>query len=251
MVAGLFYPAGREGLARTVDELLDRAGAQPDPAVRGLVAPHAGYTYSGPVAAAAYSRAPAEAEEVVLLGPSHFVPLVGLAVSGADAWATPLGEVPVSSRLREAALAVGAAVDESPHTQDHALEVQLPFLQRVYRSRLEILPVAVGRTAPEEVASLLAALEALAVVSTDLSHYLPEDVARRRDRETADAVLRCDPTALAEDCACGVSALRGLVAYAQRERLEVELLDLRSSADTGRGGERVVGYGAFAVRGEA
>lgn len=245
--AGLFYPAGPGELARTVEELLATADHEPRESVRALVAPHAGYAYSGPVAASAFAQLPA-VSRVVLLAPSHFVPLDHLAVSQADAWETPLGLVPVSAELRTAAVAAGALVDETPHREDHAIEVELPFLQH-RRLELEILPVAVGRVAPATVADLVAALDAFVVVSTDLSHYLDERSAQRVDRETVDAVVARSPGAIRDGRACGVFALRGLVEHARRRDLEIELLDLRTSADSGGGADRVVGYGAFAVRG--
>ena len=250
VVAGLFYPEDPSELAGAVDALLDLAEPNAAADVSALVAPHAGYTFSGPVAASAFVLAP-RAARVVLLGPSHFVPLDGLAVSGADAWATPLGKVPVADDLRRAAVGIGAAVDEAPHARDHALEVELPFLQRACPDGLEVLPVAVGRTRPEEVAALIESLDALVVVSTDLSHYLDDATARQVDGKTAEAIVHRDPGAIGDDAACGVFALRGLVEHARRRDLEVELLDLATSADTGGGPERVVGYGAFAVRGVA
>jgi AmmeMemoRadiSam system protein B len=128
--------------------------------------------------------------------------------------------------------------------------VELPFLQRACRDGLEILPVAVGHTPPEAVAGLIEALDALVVVSTDLSHFLPDAAAKRVDRETADAVVRRAAGEIRDDAACGVYALRGLVEDARRRELEVELLDLRTSADTAGNAESVVGYGAFAVRRE-
>lgn len=250
VVAGLFYPDDPSELAGAVDALLDLAEPRTATDVRALVAPHAGYVYSGPVAASAFRLAP-RAASVALLGPSHFVPLQGLAVSEADAWATPLGEVRVAPDLRAAALGSGAVVDDAPHARDHALEVELPFLQRVCSDGLEILPIAVGRTAPESVAALIEALDALVVVSTDLSHYLDHTAARRRDQETADAVVRREPGEIRDDAACGVHALRGLVEHARQLGLELELLDLRTSADTAGDADRVVGYGAFAASARA
>jgi hypothetical protein len=247
VAAGLFYPRDPGELAETVDALLATVGRKPDGVV-GLVAPHAGYVYSGPIAASAFALVPDEAR-VVLLGPSHFVPLAGMAVSGADAWRTPLGEVRVSSRLRKRALAAGAFADDVYHARDHALEVELPFLQRACSRELEILPVAVGSTVVSDVVRLLEAMEAFVVVSTDLSHYLPDEFARRRDRETADAVVRREPHAIRDGDACGVFALRGLVEHARRSHLAIELLDLRTSADTAGDASSVVGYGAFALRG--
>jgi AmmeMemoRadiSam system protein B len=246
-VAGLFYPRDPGKLAATVDGLLAEARPQPAADLRALVAPHAGYEYSGPVAASAFALAP-RTTRVLLLGPSHYVPVDGLAVSGADAWATPLGEVPVAPDLREAAVALGAVVNDAPHAGDHALEVELPFLQRACPDGLEILPVAVGRTHPEEVAALVEALAALVVVSTDLSHFLADETAKRVDRGTADAVVRREPDAIRDDAACGVYALRGLVEHARRHELEVELIDLRTSADSGGDTAHVVGYCAIAVR---
>jgi AmmeMemoRadiSam system protein B len=246
VVAGLFYPDAPDELAATVDALLDLVERRPRDGIRGLVAPHAGYPYSGPVAASAFGLAPRSAR-VALLGPSHFVALDGLAVSSAEAWATPLGEVTVAADLRGAALAAGAVVDDAPHERDHALEVQLPFLQRACSDGLEILPISVGHVAPEDVAALIEALDALVVVSTDLSHYHPEATAREQDRKTADAVVARDAKAIPDDGACGVDALRGLVEHARRTELAVELLDLRTSADSTADARRVVGYGAFAV----
>ena len=250
VASGTFYPADPSALEATVDELLDASGRRDVPGLRGLVAPHAGFAYSGRVAASAFALAPPKAR-VVLLGPSHFVPLAGLAVSSASAWSTPLGDVPVSSRLRKRALGAGAFVDDEPHERDHALEVELPFLQRVCTRGLEILPVAVGSCMETDVVRLLDALDAFVVVSTDLSHDLSDEFARMQDLETVDAVLRHEVHAIRDGDACGVFALRGLVAYAKRDALQIELLDVRTSADaTGERG-RVVGYGAFAVRGDA
>lgn len=245
VAAGSFYPDDPAVLAATVDELLERTGRRPVP-LRAIVAPHAGYAYSGEVAAAAFARAPEETQ-VVLLGPSHFVPLAGLAVSGADAWATPLGNVRVSSRLRKKALAAGAFVFDEPHARDHALEVELPFLQRVCTGGLEVLPVAVGSCVTTDVVRLLEEVDAFAVVSTDLSHHLADTFARERDRETAEAVVRHEVHAIREGDACGVFALRGVVGLAKEHGLPIELLDLRTSADATGERESVVGYGAFAI----
>jgi AmmeMemoRadiSam system protein B len=246
VAAGLFYPAEARELGLTIDRLLAGAGPRPVSELRGLVVPHAGYVYSGPIAASAFVLLPRLAR-VVLLGPSHFVPLEGMAASGADAWGTPLGAVPVAADLREIAVAEGAVVDEAPHATDHALEIELPFLQRACPDGLEILPVAVGRTEAGAVAHLIAALDTLVVVSTDLTHYLDDAAAKRVDRATADAVLARDADSIDDRAACGVFALRGFVEHACRTGLEIELLDLRTSADTAGDPDRVVGYGAFAA----
>jgi AmmeMemoRadiSam system protein B len=253
-VAGRFYPADPGKLRDLVDGLLGEAGCPPHavpPAA--LVAPHAGYSYSGAVAATAYAHvtaARAAVRRVVLLGPAHFWPLDGMAVPAVDGFATPLGTVVIDDDARKAATAVlGVAVDDRPHAGEHSLETQLPFLQQVLGPEVAALPVLVGRTRPDAVATLLADLAAvdgaLAVVSTDLSHYLDDHSARERDRRTADAVLALDATAVRPDDACGHRALRGLLHHAADRRLRIELLRLATSADSGAGRARVVGYGAF------
>lgn len=253
VAAGSFYPAGPDELARTVDALL--AGAPPrrgttEPA-RAVVVPHAGYGYSGPIAATGYASAlgPTVAR-VAVLGPSHFEPIAGVAVSAAGGWETPLGEVPVDERLRRVALEAGATADERAHAADHALEVQLPFLQRAFGDGISVLPLAVGVSSPDAVADLLERLwdvAELVVVSTDLSHYLNDATARSVDRHTAQRVVEREPTAIADSAACGVFALRGVVALARRRDLPIRLLALGTSADASDDPRRVVGYGAFAI----
>jgi MEMO1 family protein len=248
--AGFFYPADAAGLARLVDGLLAAARpACPPGELRALVVPHAGYVYSGAVAATAFATVPAETAvlRVALLGPSHFAALDGAAVSSADAWRTPLGAVPVDAGLRAAAVAAGAVVDDRPHAAEHALEVQLPFLQRRAGDGLRVLPVAVGGGCAQT-AKLVAALagDAVIVVSSDLSHYHDQATARKLDRRTADAVVALDEEAIGRRDACGGAALRGLVAHARRAGWTSTLLDLRTSADAAGDRRHVVGYGAFA-----
>jgi hypothetical protein len=256
-VAGRFYPADPEELRDLVDRLLGEVRARPQPVPpAALVAPHAGYRYSGAVAATAYARLPDAVLRVVLLGPAHLWPLDGMAVPAVDALATPLGTVAVDDDARTAATAVpGVAVDDRPHDGEHSLETQLPFLQRVLGPDLAVLPVLVGRTQPESVSAVLTALlavdGALAVVSTDLSHHLDERSAHERDRRTAEAVLARDAGALGPDDACGHHPLRGLLHHAAERRWTVDLLRLATSADSGAGRTRVVGYGAFLLHGAA
>jgi MEMO1 family protein len=255
-VAGSFYDAGAQRLTADVDRLLDRARPPEVSACpTALVAPHAGYAYSGPVAATAYATLRPHAEglrRVVLLGPPHFVPVPGMAVPAATGFATPLGvvDVEVTGCVRVAAEVEGVEVSDRPHEQEHALEVQLPFLQRLLPEGFTLLPVVVGGAAPESVADALDAsvtAGALVVVSTDLSHYLDHATATRRDRATAEAVVRRDAGAVGSRDACGAAPLRGLLVWARRHDLSVRLLDLRTSADTAGGRGRVVGYGAFRV----
>jgi AmmeMemoRadiSam system protein B len=250
VAAGSFYPADRAQLARLVDELLAAARLpRLQGELRALVVPHAGYVYSGAVAATAFASLPAHAAglRVALLGPSHFTALHGAAVSGADAWRTPLGTVPVDGALRASAVEAGAVVDDRPHDGDHALEVELPFLQRLAGDGLRVLPVAVGdRDAGS--ARLVGALadDAVVVVSSDLSHYHDDATARKLDRRTAQAVLALDDGAIGDLDACGCAALRALLAHAARAGWTSTLLDLRTSADASGDRRHVVGYGAFA-----
>lgn len=254
-VAGAFYPARPAELERMVDDLLAAAPiTQAAPPPVALVVPHAGYVYSGPVAATAYARLSGKAasiSRVVAFGPVHYVPVRGAAVPAAGAWATPLGDVPIDDALRERAVRHGARVDDRPHAPEHALEVQLPFLQRVLGEGFTFLPVAVSEQSASETADLIDAFfgEAgtLVLVSTDLSHYHGVETARRLDRQTAQNVVARKASALGEGDACGIFALRGLVELARRKSLAIELLDLRTSADTAGDPQRVVGYGAFAV----
>jgi AmmeMemoRadiSam system protein B len=251
VAAGSFYPGRAAELAETVERLL--AAARPSPLageLRALVAPHAGYVFSGAVAATAFATLPPQARSlrVAVLGPSHFAPLCGVAVSGADGWRTPLGTVPVDGGLKAIAVTAGAVVNDEPHARDHALEVELPFLQQRAREGLRVLPVAIGGAA-DETAAVVTALstEALIVVSTDLSHYHDDATARRLDRQTADAVVALDASAITASHACGADALRSLLGHARRAGWLCTQLDLRTSADASGDAERVVGYGAFAL----
>ena len=249
VAAGSFYPGHRDELAATVDRLLAAAvPARLDGDLRALVVPHAGCVYSGTVAAAAFAALRPQGEDVrvALFGPSHFVPLRDVAVSGADAWLTPLGSVRIDDELRATAVDAGAVVDDRPHRGDHALEVELPFLQRLTRDRVRVLPVAVGDagTGTRVVAAVSAT--ALVVVSTDLSHYLDDETARQVDRRTAEAVVALDDGAIGDRDACGADALRALLRHARSAAWTCTLVDLRTSADASGDRRRVVGYGAFA-----
>jgi AmmeMemoRadiSam system protein B len=261
-VAGSFYPADPRRLEAEVRGHLAAGDPQPGRRPKALVAPHAGYAYSGPVAGSAFRQlAPwrGEIARVVLLGPSHFVPLAGLALPTASAFETPLGGVPLAAdaAVRLAGLPQ-VVVADLPHGREHALEVELPFLQ-VALEHFELVPLVVGDASPEEVAEVLERLwgggETLIVVSTDLSHYRDYATAAALDRATADAIVAFDVDGIAAGDACGRNPLRGLLLAARRHGLGATELDLRSSGDTAGGGDRsaqrerrepVVGYGAFA-----
>jgi AmmeMemoRadiSam system protein B len=252
-VSGLFYPASAEELRSAVEEYLREASSRNGaPVPKAIIAPHAGYVYSGPIAGSAFQALAAAAstiERVVLLGPSHFVPFRGLALPGHESFGTPLGTVKLQGAGAQAALRLPQVrIIPEAHVREHSLEVELPFLQ-VLLAGFELVPLAVGEAAPEEVAEVLDRLwggpETAIVISSDLSHYLASDAARRADRETADAILALrgplDPRQ-----ACGAGPINGLLHAARARGLTAELLDLRNSADTAGDPSRVVGYGAFA-----
>ena len=256
-VAGAFYPSSAEKLGRDVDAML--AAATPRPLrPKALVAPHAGYVYSGPIAASAYKlleNLKPKPTRVVLLGPAHTVGFHGIALPAVDALHTPLGNVPVDSELEFEALKFPFVMDEArAHAREHSLEVHLPFLQRAL-GEFTVLPLCVGHASPDDVADLLEALwggpETLIVVSTDLSHYLPYSEAQRVDQETVESILALDADALEGERACGTHPLSGLLVAARRKGLEPTLLDLRNSGDTAGDKSRVVGYASFAFTEEA
>jgi AmmeMemoRadiSam system protein B len=252
-VAGRFYPADPEELRRLVNALLAQAVPADGPAPKAIIAPHAGYLYSGPIAASAYAqlaRARDVARRVILLGPSHYVALEGLAVPSAEAFATPLGIVPLDLEAIEQARSLPQVQENNEaHAQEHALEVQLPFLQTVLES-FTLVPLAVGEAAPEGIAEVLDVLwggpETRFVISSDLSHYHDLQVARRLDRDTAQAIETLEPAAIAEERACGRIPIQGLLQSARRHSLQAHTVDLRTSGDTAGPRDRVVGYGAFA-----
>ena len=253
-VAGTFYPASPRELAREVDDLLGQsAGGGLAPGFpKALIVPHAGYVYSGGVAAEAYDRLrPARGivRRVVLLGPCHRVPVRGLALPEAAAFATPLGQVPID---REAVASLAGlpqvVVSSAVHAEEHALEVQLPFLQRVL-GEFSLVPLAVGAAMPEQVAEVIDRLwggaETLIVISSDLSHYHPYEEACAIDRGTTRAILDYS-TDIDHEQACGATPVAGMLLAAKSHKLNVELLDLRNSGDTAGGRGRVVGYASFA-----
>jgi AmmeMemoRadiSam system protein B len=255
-VAGTFYPESRADLAETVTRLLATARAAapegPRRAPKAVIAPHAGYIYSGPIAATAFtafSSIAAAIRKVVLLGPAHRVPVRGLALPEAKGFATPLGVVELDPEMAWAASRLPQVrLQPEAHAPEHSLEVELPFLQ-VLLGEFTILPLVVGEASGEEVAEVLEQVwgdeETAVVISSDLSHYLPYDTARQVDRATADAILRLEGP-IDPRRACGAYPINGLLVAARRRGLVPELLDLRNSGDTAGDRRQVVGYGAFA-----
>ncbi len=253
-VAGTFYPGDSESLSRELTEMIEQAGeAAPAPAFpKMVIVPHAGYIYSGPVAANAYERLrPARgiATRVVLLGPAHRVPVRGLALPGTAAFDTPLGRIPVDAEAAAMIRDLPQVVESAQaHSLEHSLEVQLPFLQRVLGD-FALLPLVVGEATAEEVAQVLERLwggaETVIVISSDLSHYLPYDDARRIDGITAKSILGFD-TCISHEQACGATPVAGALIVAKKRGLTPQLLDLRNSGDTAGGKAQVVGYASFA-----
>ena len=253
-VAGFFYPEDSAELESAVAGYLAAVPAPPSnaPVPKALIVPHAGYVYSGPIAASGYARIAGQRQtirRVVLLGPSHRIPLRGLAASGADAFDTPLGAVPLDREVIDEILDFPQVqILEAAHRDEHSLEVQLPFLQYVLED-FSLVPLSVGDAEPEEVGEVIERLwggpETLFVVSSDLSHYYDYDTARRLDAATTRAIEALDTRALEPESACGRAPARGLLAAAKRHGLSVETVDLRSSGDTAGDKQRVVGYGSY------
>jgi AmmeMemoRadiSam system protein B len=220
---------------------------------KALIVPHAGYMYSGPVAARAYATLEPGAdvvERIVLIGPSHRVRFDGIAVSNSSAFETPLGRTPIDEPLRRQVLAFPFAhALEDAHRWEHSIEVQLPFLQVVLDS-FSLLPLAVGRATPAEVRSALDACwggdETVIIISSDLSHYHAYETAKRMDAATAEAIASLAPERIHDDDACGRIGIQALLEAARQRSLVPRTLDLRSSGDTAGGRDEVVGYGAWA-----
>lgn len=254
VLAGQFYPADPGALARMVDDCLAAADNYPGQP-KAVIAPHAGFVYSGPIAGTAYAAIRwrrAQIRRVVMLGPCHRVPVRQFAVPRYDAFETPLGKVPLDREGIAAALRLpGVEQRDDAHLPEHCLETQLPFLQRLLDD-FTILPILVGAATPEATAALLEALwggeETLVVISSDFSHFHDYETAQRLDTAACHAIEVLDPASLGEEQACGRHAIRGLLTRAQALDLRATTLDLRNSGDTAGKARResVVGYGALA-----
>ncbi|MFA7256915.1 MAG: AmmeMemoRadiSam system protein B [Kiritimatiellales bacterium] len=239
-VAGMFYPAEPEKLRAMIEGFM--AAAKPGPHPKAIIVPHAGTIYSGPIAASAYIRVPSTISRVVLIGPSHRIPLRGLAGSSASFWRTPLGDVPVECPA-------SVPVNDAAHELEHSLEVQIPFLQEVL-GEFRLIPLVAGEASAETVSDVLEKLwggpETLIVISSDLSHYESYKTAREMDSAAAKAITALDERGLDYDNACGLVPICGLLHLAKQKKMRAELIDLRNSGDTAGPRDQVVGYGAFA-----
>lgn len=251
-VAGMFYPADADELRKQVETFLHEADADRH-APKAIIAPHAGYIYSGPIAGSAYAPVKAlrgRISRVVLLGPAHRVPVRGLAASSAVDFDTPLGKVPLDRK------AIDQLVEELPfvrimdpaHAPEHSLEVHLPFLQETL-GEFRLIPLVVGEATPDEVEQVLNHLwggaETLIVISSDLSHYHDYNTASVMDRAASKAIEQLDPGQLEQEQACGRIPVCGLLQAARNHGLKAETIDLRNSGDTAGPRDQVVGYGAY------
>jgi hypothetical protein len=251
-VAGMFYPESAEVLRREIAQMLNEVSGSPSDRPKAIIAPHAGYIYSGPIAASVFARLTwlrSTVRRIVLLGPTHRVAIDGLAVPSSNQFVTPLGSIPIDQQAIAAIMDLPqVVVSDAAHAQEHSLEVELPFLQAVF-GEFSLLPLAVGQTTPLAVAEVIERVwggdETLIVVSSDLSHYLPYADARRVDAQTAQRIVNLDATVQPMQ-ACGALPVNGLLLAARKHGLQAELVDLRNSGDTAGDKARVVGYGAFA-----
>jgi hypothetical protein len=250
-VAGFFYPDSARVLRDTVQGFVRDAHAESTERPRALIAPHAGYQYSGPIAASAYATLAPWADgirRVAVLAPSHRVPFRGIATSSADLFRTPLGDIAVDrvavNRLQEMP---AVHMLDAAFAEEHALEVQLPFLQAVLPD-FTLVPLIVGDADSDDVSAVIEALESeetLIVVSSDLSHYHDYRSCQQRDRETTQRIEAMQPAQIGPHDACGAFPIRGLLKTARRHGWRVRTLDLRNSGDTAGDKSRVVGYGAY------
>ncbi|MBU6400796.1 MAG: AmmeMemoRadiSam system protein B [Verrucomicrobia bacterium] len=255
-VAGRFYPSEPGGLKQTVRTLLQQARCATSVAPKAMIAPHAGYVYSGPIAASAFvtlTTLPSSIRRVVLLGPSHQVAFNGLALCRAETWVTPLGPVPVDLAAVERIRSHPAVkIFEPAHALEHCLEVELPFLQQTVPT-FAVVPIVVGDASDQAVSEVLELLwggpETCIVVSSDLSHYYEYETACQLDRAAARAIESLAPEGVQPEHACGRIPIRGLLRSAREHGLAAATLDLRNSGDTAGSRDSVVGYGAFVFTG--
>ena len=251
-VAGMFYPADENQLKSDIQQYLDQANSSQNIFPKAIVVPHAGYIYSGPVAASAYKLIipfKHQINRVVLLGPSHRVGFSGLAVPESDTFSTPLGNIPVDQQgIQQLSDLAQVIVSDQAHRDEHSLEVQLPFLQEILDD-FTLIPLVVGDAERHEVAEVINRLwgdeHTIIVISTDLSHYHEYNEARQLDRNTSDAIENLRPDLIGYEDACGRNGLKGMMTVAEEKNLSVDILDLRNSGDTAGDKNRVVGYGAY------
>ncbi|RME15988.1 MAG: AmmeMemoRadiSam system protein B [Bdellovibrio sp.] len=253
-VAGTFYPSDSKVLLSMVEELLERAPQVKLPSVpKAFIVPHAGYIYSGPIAAKAYKILSSMREQintVVLIGASHYVSFEGLALSRESCWETPLGSVDIDLELLEK-IKEDIFVLPEAHQKEHSLEVQIPFLQVSLQKKFKILPLITGGHSADKVEVVLEKLwgqpGVFFLISSDLSHYLPYEIAKEKDLETTRNILAKNYQALSYEDACGRTPIVGLLKFLKNRQEEVVVLDVKNSGDITGLKSEVVGYGAYAV----
>lgn len=251
-VAGMFYPADANELREMIDGFIADSPRPHGPVPKALIVPHAGYIYSGPVAASAYAQLEPlrdKIQRVVLLGPSHRVPLIGLAATSNDFFHTPLGDIPIDQNAIDSIMDLPQVKRfDAAHAMEHSLEVHLPFLQTVLSS-FELVPLVVGEASAKEVGQVLERFwgddKTLIVISSDLSHYHDYKTAQKLDRRTSDTIEELDYDHLDYEDACGRNPVSGLLYLAKQKHLHIKTLDLRNSGDTAGPRDQVVGYGAY------
>jgi len=250
--AGRFYPSHEKDLSRIIELMLGQAH-ETDIIPRALIVPHAGYVFSGPVAASAYKalqKIKRRVQNCAVLSPTHYFHLNGIATSTYDFFRTPLGDIPVASELVSEILNNElAGADDSVFEQEHALEVHLPFLQRTLE-RFFLLPFIVGDATPGQVSSLidfLAKRDVLIIVSSDMSHFMDYSSAKHLDQQTSDKIINKEYEQLHGNDACGLFPLRGLLKWAKERSLTITNVDLRNSGDTAGSKDQVVGYGSYLI----
>ena len=253
-VAGMFYPADKQTLKDDIYDYLKGVKCEQRKNIKAIVVPHAGYIYSGPIAASAYKQLIPYKEKikrVVLLGPSHRVAFNGLAIPEADFFTTPFGNIPIDKKgIQLISELPQVIVSEQAHKEEHSLEVQLPFLQAVL-NEFSLIPLVVGDAERHIVAEVIDLLwgdeHTLIVISTDLSHYHAYNKAKELDQATSEAIVNLQADLIGYDDACGRNGLKGMITVAEEKHLSIDTLDLRNSGDTAGDKNRVVGYGAYVI----
>ncbi|WP_252176855.1 AmmeMemoRadiSam system protein B [Endozoicomonas sp. 4G] len=252
-VSGVFYPDQPELLKTVVNNLISEA-TERELSPKVLIVPHAGYIYSGAIAASGYKQLGlyrSKIKRVVLLGPSHQTAFEGIALPDCEAYSTPLGDIPLDADAIESLSRFNQVHTlDAAHAHEHSLEVQCPFLQSTL-DHFKLIPLVVGDASPYAVAEVIDFLwggdETLIVISSDLSHYLSYEEANRRDSLTTKAIEQMS-SCLTGGQACGSYPLNGMLKIAQRRGMEVVTLDVRNSGDTAGDKKRVVGYGAYVIQ---
>ena len=253
-VAGLFYPADKQILKNDIHQYLSEVTAEQKTMPKALIVPHAGYVYSGPIAASAFKQLipyKNKIKRIVVLGPSHRVAFKGLAVPESDVFNTPLGNIPIDqTSIQKLSGLPQIIVSDKAHEDEHSLEVQLPFLQEIL-GEFSLVPIVVGDAERHEVADVINRLwnseDTLIVISTDLSHYHSYNEAKQLDQDTSDAIVNLKSNLIEYDDACGRNGLKGMLTVAEEKNLSIDVLDLRNSGDTAGDKNRVVGYGAYVI----